>query len=93
MTHVTVAVYPTPAQSGAVIDLRRVVTAGNSAGPAPRNMPPSISRSQRYYWTAKWQSEEAESVAEISAGRVERFTSGRDAIAWLLSADEDEHDA
>ncbi len=89
----TIAVYPSLVRSSAIPESRAIGTAANSTGPAPRGMPASISQCQRYYWSAKWQTDEAESLAEIEAGHAERFESGRSAVAWLLAAEDEEDDA
>ena len=45
---------------------------------------PSVSdESQAYYWTPAWQKAEAEAELHIASGRVMRFGSIDEAIAWL----------
>jgi len=48
----------------------------------------SISRSQAYYWSRIWQRDEAEARRELLEGRGRTFSSGTDAIRWLLSDDD-----
>lgn len=50
--------------------------------------PLSIPKSQEYLWTRHWLAGEEESEADIGAGRVMRFKSPSEALAWLES-DED----
>lgn len=50
----------------------------------------SIPRSQAYYWTATWQNGERETLRAYERGEGIRFSSGRDAAAWLLGDDEDD---
>lgn len=57
---------------------------------APFGMPTEIPRGQVYYWTARWQSDEAESLAELQQGEGIRFESGRDAVRWLLEPGNDD---
>ena len=52
-------------------------------------MPTMISRAQAYYWSNRWQHDEAESLVDLEAGSTETFHNGRDAVRWLLSADDD----
>jgi hypothetical protein len=61
-----------------------------SASPedAGLRVPLFIPKNQAYYWTSEWQAGEAEAMADLTSGRVHRFTSGAAAAAWLL-ADED----
>jgi len=50
----------------------------------------SIPSSQRYYWSRRWQADEAASAVEIAAGEVRTFTGPdrtRQAIAWLYGDD------
>jgi hypothetical protein len=50
--------------------------------------PASIPRSQLFYWTSKWQNDEAESREELAAGLGVTFASADEAIRWLLSPGE-----
>jgi hypothetical protein len=54
---------------------------------ASRGLPPAISREEAYYWSARWQREEAESLQERAAGNFVTFDSDdpNDVIRWLLS--------
>ena len=54
--------------------------------------PPTIPRSQLYYWTRLWQAQERETLEEIGAGDCVRFSNPDAAVRWLL-ADGDEADS
>jgi hypothetical protein len=47
----------------------------------------SVPRSQLYYWTRRWQEDEAAAVAELERGEGRRFDNPREAIRWLLAED------
>lgn len=51
-------------------------------------VPPSIPRDQRYYWTSRWQREEAETLAAYERGEGREFETGLDAVRWLLDNDD-----
>lgn len=38
---------------------------------------------QRYYWTRRWQADEAASVAALEAGEGVEFDNAADLVAWL----------
>lgn len=38
---------------------------------------------QAWFWTEKWQREEAEAEADMEAGRQKTFSNMKDALAWL----------
>jgi hypothetical protein len=61
------------------VDVRPGETASNARGPVL-----SVPRSQLYYWTRRWQEDEAEAVAELERGEGVGFDDPRDAIRWLL---------
>jgi hypothetical protein len=63
-----------------------VRTAGMPEPPA--GVPASISRHQLYYWSKKWQADEAESLAALAAGEGHAFETSQDAMRWLLSGDD-----
>jgi hypothetical protein len=50
-------------------------------------LPAACPAGQAYYWRRAWQRGEQESLRDIEAGRVERFSNPSDAIRWLLSDD------
>lgn len=52
-----------------------------------RRLPVSIPSAQAYYWTRRWQRDEAESVAELERGEGVEFGDANAAIRWLLSDD------
>ena len=47
--------------------------------------PAAIPSSQRYYWTSRWQRDEAESRASHMRGEAREFEDPNAAIHWLLS--------
>lgn len=56
--------------------------------PPPPGIPVSVPTDQLYYWSAKWQADQAESIREIEAGNSRVFNSAADAIRWLASTDD-----
>lgn len=50
--------------------------------------PAAIPRSQLYYWTGRWQTDEQEAVRELRRGAGLRFDDAASAIRWLLSEDD-----
>lgn len=54
---------------------------------APSRVPLFIPADQAFYWSSKWQRDEAESLADLKAGRSRRFSDAQDAIRHLLSDD------
>lgn len=54
----------------------------------PSRIPFSLPSSQLYYWTRRWQEDEAEAIAQLARGEGHRFTDTAEALRWLLS-DED----
>jgi len=72
----------------------RVTTFSTEMSPGPVDvsrgmLPLSIPLDQRYYWTSMWQTDEGESLARIDAGEGREFASIDEAIAYLLSANDD----
>jgi hypothetical protein len=65
-----------------------IPNAYTQSGETRRRAPYFVPRDQAYFWTQKWQADEAEALREIAAGNVQDFTSGAAAAAWLLSDDE-----
>ncbi len=51
-------------------------------------LPPSIPKSQVYYWSTLWQFGEAEALEELRDGGGMRFDDPADAVRWLFSCDE-----
>lgn len=51
-------------------------------------IPASIPRDQAYYWTTRWQSDEAEALEDLRRGDSLTFDSPGEAIKWLLSNDD-----
>jgi hypothetical protein len=54
---------------------------------ALRQVPMFIPADQAYYWSSQWQRDEAESLADLRAGRARTFDDPQDAIRHLLSDD------
>ncbi|HZK15294.1 MAG TPA: hypothetical protein VFC52_01730 [Solirubrobacterales bacterium] len=61
--------------------------ATNQGGTVERDVPLFIPADQAYYWSSKWQSDEAESLADLAAGRARTFDDPASAIRHLLSDD------
>jgi hypothetical protein len=53
-----------------------------------RQVPPVTLAGQAYFWTNAWQAGERETDEDLATGNVRRFSNARDAIRYLLSADE-----
>jgi len=53
-------------------------------------IPGAIPKDELFYWSRRWQEGERESAAVLAAGDVHEFPTGREAVRWLLSADDDE---
>ena len=70
---------------GASLHASRVATNGATA--KSRRLPMFIPADQVYYWSAQWQRDEAESLADLKAGRARTFDDPQDAIRHLLSDD------
>ena len=70
--------------------VRSGVTATNTP-PECRDatIPFAIPRSQLYYWTARWQDDEREALAELARGEGREFKSAADAIRWLLDPEDE----
>lgn len=71
------------------IGLSRSYGAATTAPVSSGRMPTSIPASQRYYWSRKWQMDEAASELDLANGDYEEFSTSRDAIMWLLDPTED----
>lgn len=52
-----------------------------------RRVPMFIPAHQTYYWSSRWQDDEAETLANLRAGDYETFSEPSDAIRYLLSDD------
>ena len=57
--------------------------------PLRSGVPVSIPRDEVYYWTLRWQQDEAETVRELEKGEGVTFASGGDMIRWLLDPSDD----
>lgn len=62
-----------------------------AAGGPRHGVPFTVPKGELYYWTARWQADEQESLDSITRGDVELFNSddSSDAVRWLLSDDEE----
>jgi hypothetical protein len=66
------------------------VIAGTIATDSGRlSRPGAIPKDELFFWTRHWQEGEAESAAARARGEVREFASGRDAVRWLLSDDDE----
>jgi hypothetical protein len=66
---------------------RPSVVASNKTSGSGRHVPLFIPADQAYYWSSQWQRDEAESLADLKAGRAQTFDDPQDAIRHLLSDD------
>lgn len=55
-------------------------------------MPGAIPTDELFYWTRRWQEGERESAAALASGDVHEFANGREAVRWLLSADDEDEE-
>jgi hypothetical protein len=78
------------AESGAGLLVSDLIASVNTASKPERaaRAPLFIPHGQDYFWTAEWQRGEAEALEEIANGDIRRFTSGTDAVRWLLADDD-----
>lgn len=66
-------------------------TAVSNMAPRPPTagaMPSAIPRSQVYFWTSRWQRDEAAAIEELRNGLGRCFDDATEAIRWLLSDDD-----
>lgn len=54
------------------------------------DVPPTVPRAQRYFWTRIWQEFEKEADEDVRHGRVRRFDDPLDAVRWLLDESDDD---
>ncbi len=73
---------------GSPAKFRASASCRSSEWTSPRSIPASIGADQLYYWSAKWQADDAEAQADLDAGRTSTFSNAQDAIRWLLSGDD-----
>jgi hypothetical protein len=57
--------------------------------PVRSGVPVSIPSDEVYYWTVRWQTDEAESFQELRDGHGVTFSTATDAIRWLLDPTDD----
>ncbi len=87
MTTITLSLNQTEPHTSSV-RLSAIPTAYTELAETRRRAPYFVPRDQAYFWTQKWQADEAEALREIADGNVRDFTSGAAAVAWLLSDDD-----
>jgi hypothetical protein len=80
----TEAVFRSPSAHNALPQASRVESSERNR---PRRVPLFIPADQAYYWSSKWQRDEAETLANIEAGNYETFDDPSDAIRFLLADD------
>ena len=66
-----------------------VPIAGELPSGVALDLPPVLAGKQAYYWSAKWQTDEQESMAALRAGESRAFTEPMAALLWLLDEDDD----
>lgn len=84
------AVSPSASSTGPTY--RALLRASYSIPSGPRrpgSPPPVIPDGQEYYWTDEWQAGELETLAELQAGRGQKFDSADEALRFLFEADPD----
>ena len=87
MTYLTLYSEQT-AERRSTMYVEAIATAYTAGASARQRAPFFVPRDQDYFWTDEWQRGETEALREIAEGDVRRFTSGMDAIRWLLSDDD-----
>jgi hypothetical protein len=50
--------------------------------------PIAVGLDELFFWTRKWQADEAESLEARRRGEVRTFDTGRDAVRWLLDCED-----
>lgn len=65
------------------------IAADSPLVPPGGDVPPFVPSDQLYYWTAKWQADQNESLRELEAGHSRLFTSADAAILWLVGPTDD----
>jgi len=70
--------------------LRGVATTYTDRTPtrAQQVVPVLVAGDQAYYWTARWQADERESVQALKRGEGQTFESAADLVAWLNNGSE-----
>jgi hypothetical protein len=89
MTTITLSTNQTEQRTTSV-RFSAIPTAYASGAETRRRAPYFVPRNQAYFWTERWQADEADALREIAEGNVRDFASGAAAIAWLLSDDDDQ---
>ncbi|HWI96446.1 MAG TPA: hypothetical protein VNS60_10320 [Solirubrobacterales bacterium] len=74
-------------RSSRVASLQASRVATNAKSGRKRRVPMFIPADQAFYWSSKWQRDEAKSLADLKAGRSRRFADAQGAIRHLLSDD------
>jgi hypothetical protein len=75
--------------SGDQIESRTETSAVSAPPEAHRPaLPFAVPRAQLYYWSARWQADEHESLAEMKRGEGCEFDSMLDALKWLFDPED-----
>jgi hypothetical protein len=91
---VSATIEVTPGKQGSANRSVRVPLRGSRTNSRAENrggVPLSVPACQLYYWTARWQRDEAESLAELEAGDCVTFEgpdATNQALQWLFGDDE-----
>lgn len=89
MTSGTISI-PRDSVSGETGRTVHATPADTNAPPRQGRIPLSIARDQLYYWTARWQEGEAESLADVAEGRSREFDNFVDLASYLLGPEDTE---
>lgn len=66
------------------LEQRQSAVSSNRESTARRQVPWFIPVNQVYFWSSQWQRDEAESLANLKAGRSKTFDDPTDAVRYLL---------
>jgi hypothetical protein len=66
------------------LEQRRSAVSSNRTSAPRRQVPWFIPTDQVYFWSSQWQRDEAESLANLKAGRSKTFDNPTDAVRYLL---------
>lgn len=50
-------------------------------------LPVAVPEDELYFWTSTWQAGERAAQADFESGNFEKFSSGKEAVRWLLDSD------
>jgi hypothetical protein len=83
VTHKEAIHSQTVSTSGAMLHPSPVASSQKTT--APRKVPMFIPEDQVYFWSSRWQADEAETLASLRAGRGKTFSDPLDAVRYLLN--------